>query len=281
MRGRRFAGPFFFSAHSTPNPSSEFNVPSSKLQVSRMIEPRPPFRIPLRDGRVLDLSGPTKVMAIVNVTPDSFADGGERFDPAVAIADALQMVADGADILDIGGESTRPGAPPLPEAEELGRVVPVLEGLRGRVEVPISIDTYKAAVAERAIALGATIVNDISALTYDPGLAGVVARTGAAVILMHTRGRSAEMYALAAYDDVAAEIARELGERDAAARAAGIAAERIILDPGIGFAKKAEHSFAAIAGLPELAKLGRPILAGPSRKSFLKSAVGDVPPRDR
>ena len=119
-----------------------------------MIEPRPPFRIPLRDGRVLDLSGPTKVMAIVNVTPDSFADGGERFDPAVAIADALQMVADGADILDIGGESTRPGAPPLPEAEELGRVVPVLEGLRGRVEVPISIDTYKAAVAERAIALG-------------------------------------------------------------------------------------------------------------------------------
>ena len=246
-----------------------------------MIEPRPPFRIPLRDGRVLDLSGPTKVMAIVNVTPDSFADGGERFDPAVAIADALQMVADGADILDIGGESTRPGAPLLPEAEELGRVVPVLEGLRGRVEVPISIDTYKAAVAERAIALGATIVNDISALTYDPGLAGVVARTGAAVILMHTRGRSAEMYALAAYDDVAAEIARELGERDAAARAAGIAAERIILDPGIGFAKKAEHSFAAIAGLPELAKLGRPILAGPSRKSFLKSAVGDVPPRDR
>ena len=246
-----------------------------------MIEPRPPFRIPLRDGRVLDLSGPTKVMAIVNVTPDSFADGGERFDPAVAIADALQMVADGADILDIGGESTRPGAPPLPEAEELGRVVPVLEGLRGRVDVPMSIDTYKASVAERAIALGASIVNDISALTYDPALAGVVARTGAAVILMHTRGRSEEMYALATYDDVAAEIARELGERDAAARAAGIAADRIILDPGIGFAKKAEHSFAAIAGLPELAKLGRPILSGPSRKSFLKTAVGDVPPRER
>jgi len=220
-------------------------------------------------------------MAIVNVTPDSFADGGERFDPDIAIADALQMVADGADVLDIGGESTRPGAPPLPEAEELGRVVPVLEGLRGRVDVPISIDTYKASVAERAIALGATIVNDISALTYDPALAGVVARTGAAVILMHTRGRSEEMYALATYDDVAAEIARELGECDAAARAAGIAAERIILDPGIGFAKKAEHSFAAIAGLPELAKLGRPILSGPSRKSFLKTAVGDVPPRDR
>jgi dihydropteroate synthase len=246
-----------------------------------MFAPRPPFRIPLRDGRVLDLSGRTKVMAIVNVTPDSFADGGERFDPDVAIADALQMVADGADILDIGGESTRPGAPPLPEVAELGRVVPVLEGLRGRVDVPISIDTYKAAVAERAIALGATIVNDISALTYDPALAGVVARAGAAVILMHTRGRSEEMYALATYDDVAAEIARELGERDAAARAAGIAADRIILDPGIGFAKKAEHSFAAIAGLPELAKLGRPILSGPSRKSFLKTAVGDVPPRER
>ncbi|HEX5215360.1 MAG TPA: dihydropteroate synthase [Vicinamibacterales bacterium] len=220
-------------------------------------------------------------MAIVNVTPDSFADGGERFDPDVAIADAVRMVADGADILDVGGESTRPGAPPLPAEEELRRVTPVLEGLRGRVDVPISIDTYKAAVAERAIALGATIVNDISALAYDPALAGVVARTGAAVILMHTRGRSADMYALARYDDVAAEMTRELGERDAAARAAGIAAERIILDPGIGFAKKAEHSFAAIAGLPELAKLGRPILAGPSRKSFLKAAVGDVPPRDR
>ena len=246
-----------------------------------MFEPRSPFRIPLRDGRVLDLAARTQVMGIVNVTPDSFADGGERFDPDVAIADAIQMVADGADVLDIGGESTRPGAPPLPAEEELRRVVPVLEGLRGRVEVPISIDTYKAAVASRAVELGATIVNDISALTYDPALARVVATTGAAVILMHTRGRSADMYALASYDDVAADIARELAERDQAARAAGISADRIILDPGIGFAKKAEHSFAAIAGLAELAALGRPILSGPSRKSFLKDAVGDVPPRER
>ena len=246
-----------------------------------MFAPRRPFRIPLRDGRVLDLSARTLVMGIVNVTPDSFADGGERFDPDVAIADAVQMAADGADILDIGGESTRPGAPPLPAEEELRRVAPVLEGLRGRVDVPISVDTYKASVADRAIALGAAIVNDISALTYDPSLAGVVARTGAAVILMHTRGRSADMYALAEYDDVAADIARELGERDQAARAAGISGDRIILDPGIGFAKKAQHSFAAISGLPKLATLGRPILSGPSRKSFLKDAVGDLPPRER
>ena len=245
------------------------------------MSPRPSFQIALRDGRALQLGPRTLLMAIVNVTPDSFADGGERFDPDVAIADAVQMVADGADVLDIGGESTRPGAPPLPVEEELRRIVPVLEGLRGRVNVPISIDTYKAEVAERAIALGATIVNDVSALAYDPRLAGVVARTGAAVILMHTRGRSADMYALATYDDVGADIARELAERDSVARAAGIDAGRIILDPGIGFAKKAEHSYAAIAGLPELARLGRPILSGPSRKSFLKTAVGDVPPRER
>ena len=243
--------------------------------------PRSPYTIPLRNGQVLDLSARTLVMAIVNVTPDSFADGGERFDPDVAIADAVQMVADGADILDVGGESTRPGAPPLPAAEELRRVMPVIEGLRARVQVALSIDTYKAGVASRAIDLGATIVNDVSGLTYDPSLADVAARTGAAIVLMHTRGRSADMYALATYDDVARDVARELAERDAAARAAGIAAERIILDPGIGFAKRAEHSYAAIAGIPELAKLGRPILSGPSRKSFLKTAVGDVPPRER
>ncbi len=136
----------------------------------------------------------TLVMGIVNVTPDSFADGGVRFDPDVAIADAVAMVDAGADLIDIGGESTRPGAPPVPTDEELRRVSPVLEGLRGRVSVPISIDTYKAAVAERALDLGALIVNDISALTYEPELAGVVARRKAAVVLMHNRGRSAEMY---------------------------------------------------------------------------------------
>jgi len=220
-------------------------------------------------------------MGIINVTPDSFADGGLRFDPARAIDDGVRMVAAGADMLDVGGESTRPGSAPLPPDEEWRRVAPVIEGLRARVAVPISIDTYKAGVADQAIDLGAVIVNDISALTYDPALAAVVARRGAAVVLMHTRGRSGDMYAEAEYGDVAGEIARELGERVRAAEAAGIARDRIILDPGIGFAKRAEHSFAAIAGIPRIAALGFPILCGPSRKSFLKAVLGDVPPAER
>ncbi len=220
-------------------------------------------------------------MGIINVTPDSFADGGLRFDPARAIDDGVRMVAAGADMLDVGGESTRPGSAPLPPDEEWRRVAPVIEGLRARVAVPISIDTYKAGVADQAIDLGAVIVSDISALTYDPALAAVVARRGAAVVLMHTRGRSGDMYAEAEYGDVAGEIARELGERVRAAEAAGIARDRIILDPGIGFAKRAEHSFAAIAGIPRIAALGFPILCGPSRKSFLKAVLGDVPPAER
>jgi dihydropteroate synthase len=220
-------------------------------------------------------------MGIVNVTPDSFADDGARFDPARAIADALQMVADGADILDVGGESTRPGAAPLAAGEELARVAPVLEGLRGRVDVPISIDTYKAVVADRAIDLGATIVNDISALTYDADLAAVVARRGAGVVLMHNRGRSRDMYAEAVYADEAGEVALELRARAAAAEAAGIARERIILDPGLGFAKRPEQTLTVLAGLARIAALGYPVLSGPSRKSFLKVGLGEVPPAGR
>jgi dihydropteroate synthase len=220
-------------------------------------------------------------MGIVNVTPDSFADGGVRFDPDVAIADAIRMVESGADLIDIGGESTRPGAPVVPTEEELRRVTPVLEGLRGRAGVPISIDTYKAAVAERALDLGAVIVNDISALTYDRELASVVARRRAAVVLMHNRGRSSDMYGQAEYADVAGEIVRELGERIRDAEAAGISRDAIVVDPGLGFAKRAGHTFEALANLPALASLGRPILCGPSRKSFLKAALGDVPARER
>ena len=220
-------------------------------------------------------------MGIVNVTPDSFADGGVRFDPYVAIADAVKMVEAGADLIDIGGESTRPGAPAVSTDEELRRVSPVLEGLRGRIAVPVSIDTYKADVATRALDLGAVIVNDISALTYDPDLAAVVARRRAAVVLMHNRGRSAKMYAEAAYQDVAGEIVRELGERIDAAERAGISRQAIVVDPGLGFAKRAEHTFAALARLDALAVLDRPILCGPSRKSFLRAALGDVPAEER
>jgi dihydropteroate synthase len=242
---------------------------------------RPTFTIPLPGNRVLELGRRTLVMAIVNVTPDSFADGGTRVDPDVAVRDALELVEQGADILDIGGESTRPGAPPLSAAEELERVLPVLEGLRGRVDVPISIDTYKAEVARRALDLGATIVNDVSALTYDPPLADVIARRGAAVVLMHNRGRSVDMYQRAIYRHVTGEVVAELRERADAAQAAGIGRERIIVDPGFGFGKRAEHTFAMLAGLPALASLGFPVLAGPSRKSFLKAAIGDVPVAER
>jgi dihydropteroate synthase len=220
-------------------------------------------------------------MGVVNVTPDSFSDGGVRIDPDVAIADAIRMAEVGADVVDIGGESTRPGAPPLDAAEEWRRLEPVLTGLRGRLPVPISVDTYKSDIAARALALGATIVNDVSALTYDPALGDVVAARRAAVVLMHTRGRSARMYDQADYGDVAIDVRRELEERDRAARAAGIAPDRIILDPGIGFAKRAEQSMAMIAGLPRLTSIGRPILVGPSRKSFLDAALGPGVPADR
>jgi len=241
--------------------------------------PRKRYSIPLPGGRALDLGERTLVMGIVNVTPDSFADGGLRFDPVRAVDDGVRMIEDGADILDVGGESTRPGAEPIDAAEELRRVLPVVEGLAGRVAV--SIDTYKAAVAREAVARGAAIVNDISALRYDPALAGTVAETGAALVLMHNRGRSRDMYGEASYDDVPSEIEQELTSAIARATSAGVDRDAIILDPGLGFAKRAEHSYAALAALGRLASLDRPLLAGPSRKSFLKAALGDVPPPER
>lgn len=242
-----------------------------------MIAPRASFVVPLPDGRTLDLGPRTLVMGILNVTPDSFADDGRRLDPDVAIAAALAMAQAGADLIDIGGESTRPGAAPLSADDELGRVMPVLEGLRGRLDVPVSIDTYKAQVAEWALDLGATVVNDVSAFTFDPAIGPVVARRRAAVVLMHTRGRSGDMYARATYGRVMDDVATELAGRLRVAQAVGVPAERIILDPGIGFAKRAEHSFEVLADLPRLAALGRPVLCGPSRKSFLTSAIGAVP----
>ncbi len=239
------------------------------------------YRIALPGGSAIELGRRTLVMGVLNVTPDSFADGGRHLDPARAVEAGLRMVADGADLLDIGGESTRPGAAPVSADEELARVVPVVEGLAGRAGVPLSIDTSKAVVADAALARGVAIVNDVSALSYDPGLAAVVARRGAALVLVHHRGRSADMYARASYRDVAGEIVAELAERIDAAVAAGIPRERVIVDPGLGFAKRAEHSYAALVGLPRLASLDRPILVGPSRKSFLAAALGDRPPDER
>jgi dihydropteroate synthase len=242
---------------------------------------RPLFVLPLPDGRSLRLGERTLVMGVLNVTPDSFADGGRYMDPERAAAQAVSMERAGADIIDIGGESTRPGAEPLPEDEELRRVLPVLERLRSRVSVPISIDTYKAGVADAALSCGAAIVNDVSALEYDPELSAVVARRRAAVILMHTRGRSRDMYGLAQYVDVVGEVAGELGARLTAARESGIDASCIVLDPGIGFAKRAEHSGRLLAELHRLHALERPILVGPSRKSFLQRALGERTPAER
>ena len=220
-------------------------------------------------------------MAILNVTPDSFADGGVHYDVDRAVAAGVQMAADGADIIDVGGESTRPGAEPLSEDEELRRVIPVVERLAPRVDVPISIDTYKARVAREALAAGAVIINDVSGLQYEPALGGVAAETGAALVLMHTRGRSGDMYHRAVYAEVRTEVCAELGQAIARAEAAGVAREALIVDPGVGFAKRAEQSFAVLADLDAFAGLDRPILVGPSRKSFLRSAIGDAPPDAR
>jgi dihydropteroate synthase len=243
--------------------------------------PRKRYAIPLSGRAPLDLGHRTLIMGIVNVTPDSFADGGRRLDTARAIADGLQMISDGADILDVGGESTRPGADPVTADEELRRVLPVVEALAADRRVPVSIDTYKAVVAREAIARGATIVNDVSGLQYDNGLAAVVAASGAAIVLMHNRGRSRDMYREAVYDDVVGEIVRELEAAIGRAVAAGIPRESVMVDPGLGFAKRAEHTWESLAGLDRLAALDCPILVGPSRKSFLTSATGDRRPSDR
>jgi dihydropteroate synthase len=245
------------------------------------VHPRRVFDVSLPNGQTLRLGERTLVMGILNVTPDSFADGGRHAEPARAIDEAFAMAAAGADLLDIGGESTRPGAEPVSPAEERRRVEPVLRGLAGRLSIPISIDTYKAPVAEAALDLGAALVNDISALEYDPALAGVIVRRGAAVVLMHTRGRPADMHLSATYDDVVAEVRAELGARADRARNAGVPSSAILLDPGIGFAKRPEHSGALLARLSDLGTLGFPLLVGASRKSFLRRAIGDQPPDGR
>ena len=239
------------------------------------------YTLHLPDGGTLALGDRTLVMGVVNVTPDSFADGGAYMEPERAADAALALEAEGADIIDLGGESTRPGAAELPAAEEAARVIPVLRRLAPRLRAPVSIDTYKAEVARRALDHGAALVNDVSGLRYDPGLAAVVAAAGVPVVLMHMRGRSRDMYSRAAYTDVAADVARELEAALGRAAAAGIRREQVILDPGLGFAKRADQTFAVLARLDALAALDRPLLVGPSRKSFLQEAVGECPPGER
>ena len=220
-------------------------------------------------------------MGVINITPDSFSDGGVALDPGHAVEIAVAMEAAGADIIDIGAESTRPGATPVATAEELARVGPVLRAVARRVGVPISIDTYKCEVAELALGEGVSIVNDISGLRYDPRLATLTAARDAPIVLTHTRGRPQDMYAHADYQDVVGEVSADLQRAVDRALAAGISRDRIILDPGLGFAKHAAQSLAVLAGLERLTTLGFPLLVGPSRKSFLTALTGPLSPDAR
>jgi dihydropteroate synthase len=213
------------------------------------------------------------VVGVVNVTPDSFFDGGVNLRPDDAIASARRMIAEGAALVDVGGESTRPGSEGVSVDEELRRVVPVLEAVAG--ELPVSIDTSKAEVARRALELGAVLVNDVTALRGDPELAPVVAESGAFLCLMHMRGEPRTMQVDPRYDDVVSEVAAFLEERLRFAADAGVREERICLDPGIGFGKTVEHNLELLARLDEIAALGRPVLVGASRKRFLGRILGD------
>ena len=220
-------------------------------------------------------------MGVINVTPDSLSDGGTAIDPLRARDIAQAMEAAGADLLDIGAESTRPGATPVDSVQELTRLLPVLKAIAAAVHIPISIDSYKADVAITALDYGASIVNDVSAFAYDPTLGPLVAARGAPAILMHTRGRPEDMYAHAKYDHVVADVKLDLQRAVDRAVAFGVPRDRLIVDPGIGFAKRADQSMAVLADLPAFADLGLPILVGPSRKSFLTSATGPMPVLER
>lgn len=235
--------------------------------------------------REYDLSARTHIMGVLNVTPDSFSDGGRYATVDRAVARGLEMVEQGADIIDVGGESTRPksasygeGAHAVSMEEELRRIVPVIERLVRETDVPVSIDTYKAATADRALQAGATIVNDISGFTFDPDMPRVVARAGASAVVMHIKGTPQTMQLNPAYEDLFGEISAFLKQCLERGQEAGI--NQMIVDPGIGFGKQEEHNLQVIAGLGEFAALGHPVCVGPSRKSFLGSILG-LPVHDR
>jgi dihydropteroate synthase len=223
--------------------------------------------------RTLSLDRPL-VMGILNVTPDSFSDGNRFFSIDAAIDRALRMEQEGADVIDIGGESTRPKAPVVSVEEELRRVVPVIEAIAGRVSVPISVDTYKAEVARAACAAGAEIINDVSGLRFDSGMAQVCAESDAGVVVMHTRGRPDEMQANTVYQDLLGEVRLYLAESIALAEMAGVKPSRIVVDPGLGFAKSLAGNLELVRRLSEFKTLGHPILVGPSRKSFIGTVTG-------
>jgi dihydropteroate synthase len=231
------------------------------------------YRLRLR-SRTLELGERTLIMGILNVTPDSFYDGGRYPDAQLAVERAFELEQAGADILDIGGESTRPGADPISADEEIARVLPVLDGLQGKLRIPISLDTQKAIVAAAGLKAGVEIINDVSGLRADPELADLVKSQGAALVLMHMRGSPRSMHKGPFARDVMRDIAQGLRASIAIARRAGIPKSKLLLDPGIGFGKNYLQNFEVLARLPELARLGYPLVAGVSRKTFIGWALG-------
>ena len=251
----------------------ELNAPFNRLA--------PPSPAPAGERRALstrhgqlDFTRRTVVMGILNVTPDSFYAGSRRPGTAQAVADGVAMVAGGAEIIDVGGESTRPGAQPVSEDEELGRVLPVVRGLRREIGAPISIDTYKSSIARAALDAGADIVNDISALRFDPAMVSLIAAEKVPVVLMHMQGTPRTMQHEPHYDDVTREVRDFLAAQLYEAMDGGVAPESIILDPGIGFGKTIEHNLQLLRGLPAVAALGQPLLVGVSRKAFIGRILG-------
>ena len=233
-------------------------------------------------GRMLDLTRQGQVMGIVNVTPDSFSDGGMFLDAAAAVAHGLGLLEEGAAIIDVGGESTRPGAPEVSADEEMARVLPVVRGLRAAAPgALVSVDTMKAEVARQALAAGADIINDVSGLEADPGMARVAAASGCGLVVMHMQGRPRTMQEAPAYGDVVAEVGAYFRRRLDALTQSGITPERLVFDPGIGFGKSVAHNLSLLAGLATLAPAGRPLLLGVSRKSFLGRVLGSESLADR
>jgi dihydropteroate synthase len=236
------------------------------------MSPRKIFHLKLRSG-TLTLGKRTLVMGVLNVTPDSFSDGGKFFDAKRAVQHALAMQNDGADIVDVGAESTRPGSEEISAAEELSRLLPLLERLRGKLKIPISVDTQKATVAEMALGAGAEIINDISGLRSDPELARVAAQHGAPLILMHMRGTPRTMQKGPFARDVTRDVVSGLEQSIATAKKYGVARSQIVIDPGIGFGKNHAQNYELLAKLPELTKLGYPLMIGTSRKGFLGATL--------
>jgi dihydropteroate synthase len=241
----------------------------------------PSHDVPLPGGGALKLGERAAIMGIVNVTPDSFSDGGRFLDARAAIDHGLALADEGADVLDVGAESTRPGAAPVDAEEEMRRLLPVVQALASKAGVPVSVDTMKAAVAEAALDAGAQIVNDVSAGMHDARTLRVCAERNAPIVLMHMRGEPRTMQTDVRYRDVVREIVAYLDARAAAARAAGVSADRILVDPGFGFGKLVEHNLVLLRRLGEIRRLGYPIVAGTSRKTFIGKVLGDLPVDER